>query len=72
MFDWTRWHAKAEPYTNSPEAVAGADLVTLQKLLTAHARAERFFAGHLCEVFKSGHLTAILRRVKVLRASVAG
>jgi hypothetical protein len=35
--------------------------------LTTHARAERFSEGHLIEMFQTGHVTAILRRLRVLQ-----
>lgn len=66
-FDWMKWEGEARKYEDSAEMIAGADLKTLRKLLTTHAKAERFCDGHLLSVYKSGHLLAILRRLKVLR-----
>jgi len=46
-FDWTRWQDEAGRYVDNPEAVARADLETIQKLITTHVRKERFCEGHL-------------------------
>ena len=66
-FDWTSWRKEAERYQMDPEALEAADLLTLRKLLTVHVRAERFSEGHLVSVFESGHIAAILRRLKRIR-----
>ena len=41
--------------------------VVVCELVTAHVRADRFVEGHLVSVFESGHITAILRRLKQIR-----
>jgi len=66
-FDWTSWRKEAERYQTDPKALETADLLTLRKLLTVHVRAERFTEGHLANVFGSGHIRAILRRLKQIR-----
>jgi ADP-ribosyl-[dinitrogen reductase] hydrolase len=66
-FDWTSWRKEAECYQTDSEALETADLLTLRKLLTVHVRAERFAEGHLASVFESGHITAILHRLKQIR-----
>jgi len=66
-FDWRRWSAEVKRYQSDPAALETADLLTLRKLLTAHVRADRFTEGHLANVFESGHITAILRRLKQIR-----
>ena len=71
-FDWRSWREEAERYQTNPEALETADLLTLRKLLTVHVRAERFSEGHLASVFESGHMTAILRRLKGLRSEAWG
>jgi len=68
-FGWTEWQREALRYMNSPAVVAAARLATCIKLITAHIRCERFGDGHLQEVFESGHLTAVLRRLKQLTTS---
>ena len=67
LFDWTSWRKEAERYQTDSEALETADLLTLRKLLTVHVRAERFAEGHLASVFESGHITAILHRLKQIR-----
>ncbi len=66
-FDWGGWHERAEPFFDDPGAVAGADEAVLRRLLTLHTRRERFDEDHLLEMFRSGHVSAILRRAKELR-----
>ena len=67
VFDWPSWRAEAQRYLSQPEALETADLTTLRKLLTTHVRADRFSEGHLAGVLQSGHITAILRRLKAIR-----
>jgi hypothetical protein len=66
-FDWTRWREEAQRYRSTPGALQTAGLLTLRKLLTTHVRADRFVEGHLASVLESGHVTAILRRLKQIR-----
>jgi len=67
VFDWPSWSDTAKQYEADSHALATADLLTLRKLLTTHVRADRFTEGHLASVLESGHLTAILRRLKQIR-----
>lgn len=66
-FDWMSWKEEAQRYRSQPGTLQEADLLTLRKLLTAHVRADRFTEGHLASVLESGHITAILRRLKQIR-----
>lgn len=66
-FDWTSWRREAGRYQTDPKALETADLLALRKLVTVHVRAERFAEGHLASVLESGHITAILRRLKQIR-----
>ena len=50
-FDWGSWVPRADFYMARPEAVAKARPSTLIKLLTAHARADRFNEGHLADQY---------------------
>ena len=70
-FDWTIWRKEARRCQTDPEALETADLLTLRKLLTVHVRADRFAEGHLASVFESGHITAILHRLKQIREKMA-
>ncbi len=67
-FNYPDWMSEAHRYWENPEAVAEADLATLRKLLIVFARGERFCDGHWAEMFRIGHITAILRRLAALRA----
>jgi hypothetical protein len=66
QFDWMGWE-EGERYASEPEALEAADILTLRKLLTMHLRADRFTEGHLASVLESGHITAILCRLKEIR-----
>ena len=65
-FDWMEWK-EAEHYINDPTMLRSADEATLRRLLTLHVRADRFNEGHFVEMFKSGHMTALLRRARELQ-----
>ncbi len=66
-FDWRSWTWEAAPYLDSQEVLKTADVEVLRKLLTAHIRNERFCTGHLLSVLKSGHIAAILKRLREIR-----
>jgi len=68
-FDWGAWSHEALRYMNDPQLVRTASLTTCLKLLTAHLRAERFCDGHLQSVLKTGHITAVLRRLDLILRS---
>jgi nitric oxide reductase activation protein len=70
QFNWTEWQESAKQYVDSREMVEPADAVTIQKLLTTHARADRFCEGHLASMFENEHILAMLQRLKVLRAEM--
>lgn len=72
VFDWTSWGDEVKRYQAEPEALARANLLTLRKLLTAHIRADRFVEGRLASVLESGHIAAILRRLKQIRDEMIG
>lgn len=65
-FDWGSWKHKADRYVNDPSLLNSAELETLCKLLTLHARAERFCDGHLASMYDCGHLLALLHRLSQL------
>jgi len=68
QFDWTEWKESARQYIESSEKVESADTETIQKLLTTHARADRFCEGHLASMFKNGHILGLLRRLREIRS----
>lgn len=68
-FDWTAWHDTAAQFVESPERLAAADAPTLRRLLTTHVRQDRFCEGHLAAMFESGHIVAVLRRLKEIRTA---
>lgn len=62
-FDWGTWQPKAVRIFENPGLIQKAQMRTCIKLLTLHIRRERFVDGHLAEMLRSGHITAILRRM---------
>lgn len=70
-FDWSAWQDAAARYAASPELVASADADTIRKLLTSHVRKDRECQGHLAAQFESGHILALLRRLKAIAAARA-
>jgi len=69
-FDWPAWQDEAARLVSSREAIRDADLKDLRKLLTIHARKERFCEGHMAAMHRSAHLTAVLRRLQDLRERI--
>ncbi len=67
VFDWGRWQGEAVELLNEPEKLNAASMETLRKLLTLHVRKDRFCEGHLASVLKSGHILAILKRIRDIR-----
>ncbi len=66
-FDWPSWQEEAWRYCREAQALQGADLLTLRRLITTHVRKDRFVGGHMVGMLESGHITAILRRLKEIR-----
>ncbi len=64
IFDWSSWQDEAIEYYNNPERLSNADLPKIRRILTLHVRKERFCEGHLEEMFESGHIVAVLRRLQ--------
>ena len=67
-FPWPEWTSTAVEYVNDPSRIESADVEVVRKLLTTHVRQERFCEGHLLAMFQHGHLTALLRRLRQIRA----
>ncbi|MBI3129675.1 MAG: hypothetical protein HYZ11_18870 [Candidatus Tectomicrobia bacterium] len=66
-FDWLAWQEEAAKYVDSPALLETADAGTLRRLLTTHARMERFCDGHLADMLGRGHIAAVLGRLARLR-----
>ena len=69
-FHWTKWQVTAAKYIDSPDLLASADAGTIRKLLTTHVRKDRLCEGHLASMFENGHIVAVLRRLKGIRAEI--
>jgi hypothetical protein len=65
-FDWISWQPTAVRIFKNPGLLQKAQMRTCIKLLTLHIRRERFDDGHLAEMLRTGHITAILRRMSKL------
>lgn len=66
-FDWPEWlNRHGWVLQEQPERLASASLEDCRRLLVALARGDRFTEGVLLSVVESGHLVAILERVREL------
>lgn len=65
-FDWMTWTDEAQRYVDDQCLVESADIETIQKLITAHARNDRFCNGHLRGMIMNGHIAAVLTRLAAL------
>ena len=65
-FDWMTWADGAQRYVDDQCLVESADIETIQKLITAHARNDRFCNGHLRGMIMNGHIAAVLTRLAAL------
>jgi len=62
VFDWVKWNEGKEILEK--KAYKDQDIITLCKLLTTIARADRFCEGFLFSAFKDGGILAILTEIK--------
>ena len=65
-FDWMAWQHEALAYLDYRLRLETADLATIQKLLTAHIRADRFSEGHYDAILENGFLRDLLERLAVV------
>ena len=65
-FDWPSWQKEAARLYDDPSLIDQADLETIRRLLTTHIRKDRFCEGHLASACESGHIVAVLKRLKQL------
>lgn len=63
-FDWEHWEAEALALESDPARLQNADRATLRRLLTWHVRQNRFARTHLASKIASGHILALLRRLR--------
>ena len=62
-FDWSAWMQELPPGAiDDPATLAGADLDTLRRLVTAHIRIDRFSDGHLDAILANGYMDAAMVR----------
>ncbi len=65
-FDWMSWDAEALRYYEDPALLNTADLDIVGKLLTLHVSIDQAVTGHLAGVCSSGHMQAVLLRLREL------
>jgi len=65
-FNWVAWQSEAARYFDDPARLDAADIATCAQLLFVHVRKDRFCEGHLAAMLETGHIAAILRRLKEL------
>jgi hypothetical protein len=68
-FNWPKWQRQSIGYYEHPERLDTAKMMTCVKLLTLHARRDRFVDGHFAAMISSGHIARILNRMKKLLES---
>ncbi len=62
-FDWMAWQNEAIGYLDYRIRLETADLLTIQKLLTTHIRADRLSEGHYDSILENGFLRDVLEQV---------
>ena len=69
-FDWPAWAQtpEAQRLRDDREALKQATVLELSWVLTVVIRSDRFVEGALAEAIESGLVTAVLRRIELLRA----
>jgi hypothetical protein len=67
-FDWKTWKV-VEEFVSNPSLLENTDIAVVRNLFTTHVRKEHFCEGHLAEVFASGHMALLLKRLNGLRTS---
>lgn len=67
-FDWGSWlNEVGEEYVRNKDIIRSADILTIQKMLTAIVRADRFSDGVIKGMIDDGVIVAILRRLEEIR-----
>jgi hypothetical protein len=65
-YDWGKWTPQAEAIYKDQRRLDRATMTTCLKLLTLHARRDRFVEGHFAAMLTSGHIIAVLKRMEEL------
>src|ERR1700678_654598 len=65
-YDWVKWTPQAKAIYNDQKRLDRASMTSCLKLLTLHARKDRFVDGHFAAMLTSGHLIAVLKRMEQL------
>ena len=62
-FDWPQWIAEADRYSQNPDLLAHAELLTLRKLMTVYISREHFAPGYLKQQLETDILPKMLQRL---------
>lgn len=65
-FDWGKWIPQGKAIYKDQKRLDRASMTSCLKLLTLHARNDRFVEGHFAAMLTSGHIIAILKRMEQL------
>jgi hypothetical protein len=65
-YDWGKWIPQAKAIYSDQKRLDRASMTTCLKLLTLHARNDRFVEGHFAAMLTSGHIIAVLKRMEQL------
>lgn len=65
-YDWGKWTPQAKAIYNDQKRLGRASMTSCLKLLTLHARKDRFVDGHFAAMLTSGHIIAVLKRMEQL------
>lgn len=66
IYDWGKWISQAKAIYKDQKRLECASMTTCIKLLTLHARNDRFVEGHFAAMLTSGHIIAVLKRMEQL------
>ncbi|WP_340200807.1 DUF6508 domain-containing protein [Ascidiimonas sp. W6] len=68
VFDWGTWiESIGVDNLNSTDYLEKANLETLRKLMSAHLRMERFYAGHIQKLFTSNYMNKFFQRLETFQ-----
>lgn len=70
IFDWGKWIPQAKAIYEDQNRLEHASMATCIKLLTLHARNDRFVEGHFAAMLTSGHIIAVLKRMEQLGRAI--
>ena len=70
IYDWGKWIPQAKAIYEDQKRLDRASMTSCLKLLTLHARNDRFVEGHFAAMLTSGHIIAVLKRMEQLGSGI--